>query len=226
MTTQRKRVGLGGLSHSAMPGAATGSGTLDNDFWAHDNPERLKLTELFTTGTGFGSGSGFGSTPKPAFGSTPNTGGGIFGNNNNNTSTASTGGFGGFGSTAQSSSTPFGSTSASQAPGLFGASKPLFGGSATTGTGGVFGNAPTTTNTTFGGGSTGLFGGASNTATNECQGTGGTPFSPHSEKEPGSSATNLYQSITFMQPYSKWSFEVSQLDPFEDANPNKFRNYV
>jgi nuclear pore complex protein Nup98-Nup96 len=43
----------------------------------------------------------------------------------------------------------------------------------------------------------------------ECPGTAVTAYQVTSEKEPNSVAVNNFQSITFMQPYQKYSFEVS-----------------
>lgn len=105
---------------------------------------------------------------------------------------------------------------------MFGAaSKPAFGTGASTG-GGLFGN--TSSGATFGQGNaqpSGLFGAQQSTAltsTNvaaDCQGTGNTPFQPLSEKEsPGGTATNNYQSISCMAPYSKYSYEVYSAEPY------------
>ncbi len=122
-----------------------------------------------------------------------------------NTATASnSSGFGGFGgNTANTGGSLFG-----------GASKPAFGA-----------QQPSTGGSLFGGGSnafgsnnqtTGAFGAAAPSstalATNvaECQGTGSTPFQAFSEKDtPSGTQTNHFQSITFMQPYKNYSFEVS-----------------
>ena len=127
------------------------------------------------------------------------------------TSTAGTsGGFGGFG-TNNNNNTSSGS--------MFGQStqKPAFGGGSTGG--GLFGS----------GNSGGGFGQTNNQATGafgvpvssalsqnstECQGSGSTPFSAFTEKEPNGTTTNHFQSISFMQPYKNFSFEVR---PFNDS---------
>ncbi|KAF9875976.1 nucleoporin sonb [Colletotrichum karsti] len=103
------------------------------------------------TGTGFGSGT----TTTGAFGSTnnTNTGGGLFGN--------TTGGFGG-----GTSSGGFGSNTNT----TFGAAKPAFGASTSTG-GGLFGANNNTTNTTTTSGFGGFGGG--NTTTNTSSPFGG-----------------------------------------------------
>ena len=151
-------------------------------------------TLLTYSDIGFGSSNttGFGAN-KPAFGSTTGTTGGS--------------GFGGFGSNAQTN-TPsgFGSGASSGGGGLFGGTKPTFG---STATGGLFGS---------GGSSGGGFGSNTQSApfgasgpvvnVNNCQGTGSTPFQVTSEKENNTNATNNFQSISFMQPYQMFSFEV------------------
>ena len=171
---------------------------------------RRKLTHAIPTGTGFGSttnnstSSAFGQT-RPAFGAanTTTSGGGLFGGGTATAGTSS--GFGGFG------------TSSNNAPsgGLFGqaAQKPAFG-SGTSG-GGLFGSG----NSTGGFGqnnnqTTGAFGAPMSSAlaqnNAECQGTGSTPFSAYTEKEgTAGNTTNHFQSISFMSPYQRFSFEVS-----------------
>lgn len=178
-----------------------------------NNPEP-SLTNV-SSPTGFGTNQG--SSPfgaKPAFGGATTSGGGLFGSN---TSTAGTStGFGGFGSTNNNTNptSAFGSSPSNTGGGLFGnaASKPAFGASTTSG-GGLFGggnNAFGSTNNQ----TTSVFGAPPSTALGgnnlECQGTGSTPFQAYTEKEgAGSSQTNHFQSISFMAPYSKFSFEVS-----------------
>lgn len=168
-----------------------------------------KLTLAFSIGTGFGAASSgaspFGSQNRPAFGAPAATsaGGGLFGGG---TATAGTfGGFGGFGGNAANNNT---------GGGLFGqpaAQKPAFG-AGTTG-GGLFGN-------NAGGGfgqpsnqTVGAFGGPANIGQNvpESQGTGSTPFQAFSEKEGTGSMTNHFQSISTMEPYKKYSYEVGSL---------------
>lgn len=164
--------------------------------------------------TGFGSNtqqpnqsqqtSLFGAA-KP-FGGTTSSGG-LFGN-----STATAGpstGFGGFGATntTANTSSPFGGATTGGA--LFGstASKPAFGTGGSSG--GLFGAGGFgTTNAQ----PTGAFGAPASTALSsvnpQTDGTGSTPFQPFTEKESGSAQTNHFQSISFMQPYQKFSFEV------------------
>ena len=171
---------------------------------------------------GFGSTnnnttSAFGAN-KPAFGATgAATGGGLFGST---TATAGGTGFGGFGANTANTSTTFGGGNTTTGGGLFGQAKPTFGAAAPATGSGLFGN--NAGNTGFGAGNTTaptLFGAAQGTALGgniaECQGTGSTPFNAVIEKEPnnntGSNVNNHFQSISFMQPYQKYSFEVSYL---------------
>ena len=159
-------------------------------------------------GTGFGASNtatnAFGAN-RPAFGaSTATSSGGIFGGNT--TTAGSSTGFGGFG-------TPAANTSG----GLFGgASKAPFGGT-TTGTG-LFGSS--TTGSGFGATNqqaVSVFGAPTSSAlsstTQESQGTGSTPFNAHVEKEAGMNTSNHYQSISFMQPYKNFCFEVKIHSP-------------
>ncbi|KAK9473972.1 nuclear protein 96-domain-containing protein [Dipodascopsis tothii] len=156
------------------------------------------------------SGFGFGaSAARPAFGApAANTGsafgstgttGGLFGNNANASTSTTTSPFGSsnaFGATNNSTSA-FGQPSTSAGTGLFGntANKPA------TGFGGF--GAPTTTpaSTGFGGSS---FSGSSIAPVN--QGTT-INYEPFREKEPANNVTNVYQSITCMPAYQKFSFE-------------------
>lgn len=159
----------------------------------------MELTVIRTTGTGgFGAAttnaSPFGQN-RPAFGApATTTSGSLFGST---TATAgSTGGFGGFGNTNNNTS----------GGGLFGAQKPAFGG------GGLFGSS-TTPNTGFSlnnNQQTSAFPISSALGGNnaECQGTGNTPFTAFTEKEATGGVTNHFQSISFMQPYKNFSFEV------------------
>lgn len=169
----------------------------------------------FSSPTGFGTNQG--SSPfgaKSAFGGTPTSGGGLFGSN---TSTAGTStGFGGFGGTNNTTNptSAFGSNTSNTGGGLFGntANKPAFGAGTTSG-GGLFGGG----NNAFGATNnqtTSVFGATQSTALGsnnvECQGTGSTPFQAYTEKEgPGNAQVNHFQSISFMAPYAKFSFEVS-----------------
>ena len=168
-------------------------------------------SKLTRDSPGFGTSNNNNSTTslfgnnKPTFGAAPaSTGGTMFGS----TQTGTTGGFGG---------ANFGQSSANQSSGFSFGQKS--GGFASTS------NAPGTS--LFGGGnpSTNAFGQSSNTnsfgagtalqnsAVPPSDGTGSTAFTPHIEKDSNVSGapTNHYQSITFMQPYQKYSFEVSKV---------------
>ncbi|KAJ5168383.1 uncharacterized protein N7482_003977 [Penicillium canariense] len=180
----------------------------------------------FGTGSGFGantqnqSGSLFGGTQNRAagFGTSNTPGGSLFGSTTPNTAGPSAfGSGGGFGSSAGATAGGFGS-SANTGGGLFG-SKPGGGfGTSNTGTGGFgstgsgFGTGASATNTAFGGSGTAFQG-----APPACEGTGGTPFNPFTEKDANSTATNHYQSISFMQPYSKFSFEELRLADYQQG---------
>ena len=48
-------------------------------------------------------------------------------------------------------------------------------------------------------------------------GTASTPFSPFTEKDNSSNVTNHYQSISFMQPYNKYSFEELRLGDYNQG---------
>lgn len=160
------------------------------------------------------------------FGTTNNPGGSLFGSSTTTPSTgfgsggATGGGFGtggAFGSTNNTNNT----TTTTPSGGLFGANKTSgfgatntapsgFGGGATAGFGA--GAGTTGTGTGFGGGGTAFQG-----ALPTCEGTGNTPFNPWTEKDSNTSATNHYQSISFMQPYSKWSFEELRLADYQQG---------
>jgi nuclear pore complex protein Nup98-Nup96 len=171
---------------------------------------------------GFGStnnqpNSLFGGNKPSGFGTTT-TSGGLFGNNTA-TSSGFGGGGGGFGSTgtAANTSTPsaFG-TNANTGNSLFGGNKPSTFGSTTntTSTGGAFGTGGGfgTTPNAFGGGSGTAFAGQ----VPAVDGTASTPFNPVTEKDPNNSATNnVYQSISYMQPYSRYSFEELRLADYQ-----------
>lgn len=106
----------------------------------------------------------------------------------------------------------FGGSNANTGGGLFGGgNKPAFGSQPATGGslfGGpnAFGSSTNQTTTPFGGAPLSSALGSNNT---ECQGTGSTPFQAFTEKEGATgNQTNHFQSITFMQPYKNFSFEV------------------
>lgn len=162
--------------------------------------------------------AGFGSTTQPAkpgFGSTggslfgggsttqnQGTGFGGFGSNNNNTQTSgfgggSTGGglFGGGQQTQNQSG--FGATSTGGGL-LGGGSNTGFGATATTGTGG-FGQTSTTS---------GFGQPQQQQQSAQNNGTGGTPFQPHSERDPGAtSGQQNFQNVVCQQPYTGFSPE-------------------
>ncbi|KAI9722883.1 MAG: hypothetical protein M1812_001331 [Candelaria pacifica] len=170
-------------------------------------------------GSSGGTGSAFGSTnnqtapfgaAKPFGTNTTSGSGSIFGSQTANAAPST--GFAGFGTSGNTTNTssPFGAASTSG--GMFGNNnKPAFGSN----TGNTSGNL-------FGGSNTGAFSSGNNTASGgpfgspastalgganpQSEGTGSTPFQAFTEKDVGNT-TNHFQSITFMQPYQKFSFE-------------------
>ncbi|KAF7717991.1 Nucleoporin NUP145 [Penicillium ucsense] len=229
--------GFGQTNQSSGFGTGTGFGAANTGTGFGSTPSAFGGATTGNTGgglfgntsSGFGAGtnSGFGSNTQStsAFGGAQNTRPGGFGTNTNTGSTLfgsttpNTGsGFGtgtGFGTTP--TTTPSFGGSANTNTGLFGANKPAtgFGASNTGGTG--FGSSGTTG---FGAGATSTGFGGTGTAfqgSQACEGTGGTPFSAFTEKDQTSSATNHYQSISFMQPYSKFSFEELRLADYQQG---------
>ena len=181
----------------------------------------LELTQIFTIGTAFASTPSNASVfaqNRPAFGApaTSSSGGGLFGGG---TATAgSSGGFSGFGTN---------NTNNASGGGLFGqgAQKPAFGsgntGSGLFGTGNTGGGFGQNNSQTSGAFSTPILG-----QNAECQGTGVTPFQPFTEKEGAGSATNHFQSISCMESYKPFSFEVSALSLLRaDVMLTRNRNY-
>ena len=182
------------------------------------------LTVARSAGFGSTQPGGFGA-PKP-FGTSTSTGGSIFGGGTGTgtgTSTATSGGgfgsFGGNASSTQQTSTPFGggANAASGGGSIFGGSgaKTGFGTASTPasgifsqGAGAGFGATPTPAPTT-----SGPFGAPASTAlgapTPPSEGSGGTPFQAYQDRDGPNSAMNHYQSISFMQPYQKYTTEVS-----------------
>ena len=190
---------------SDLPGTLSASETS-----SRHTPSAQKLT--FSTIGGFGAAnttpSLFASKPTSSFGaSTPSSGNSLFGGT---TATANSG----FGSgTAFGSNTSGGFGNSNNNTGSsfsFGAQKtPAFGsntGSTLFGAGGA--------GTTGGFSSTSPFGGSGTALSNQpvppSDGTNVAPFAPINEKEPNGSNIS-YQSISFMQPYQKYAFEVSSL---------------
>ena len=175
----------------------------------------LRLTIMSFSGSGFGATSSS-STPfgagKPAFSAGSTSTSGLFGS----TPSTSTPAFGGFG----------GNSTSNTSGGLFGAAnKPAFGatqssGGSLFGGGSVFGSPANQTTSAFGAPLSSALG--SNSA--ECQGTGSTPFSAYTEKEGTGSQMNHFQSISFMQPYRNFSFEVSIKIKTEDKSLKTYRN--
>ena len=174
-----------------------------------DSKHGVKKLIDFSTG-GFGTsantGGGLFGNSKPAFGGTSNTStGGLFGSANTTNTGFGSGGFGG------NTGGGFGATNTTTTPSFsFGANttqpKPAFGGGGLfgqggTGTTGGFGG--NTTTSPFGGGGTGT---ALNQPVGPSEGTGSTPFAATREKEVNGGSVD-YQSITFQPPYQKYSFE-------------------
>jgi nuclear pore complex protein Nup98-Nup96 len=157
----------------------------------------------------------FGAKPNPfgASTTTANTGGGggLFGAASQ--TTPAFGGTGGFGN-ANNTTSGF----------SFGQSKPAAFGAGATG-GSLFSSGQATANP-FGNTSSSPFGAGSGTALSPqpvppSDGTASTPFAVTVEKDtPTSSQSNAYQSITFQQPYQKYSFEELRL-----ADYNAGRRY-
>ncbi|KAI4121281.1 MAG: hypothetical protein LQ338_006447 [Usnochroma carphineum] len=166
-------------------------------YFSFDYPSSFRVIHIGAhsdVGLNLGFGA-TGSTSSPfggntsGFGTNTSSGGGLFGSN---TATAGTStGFGGFGGTGMSK------------PAFV--SQPATGGSFFGGGSNAFGSSNNQNTSAFGGASLGSALGSNA----ECQGTGSTPFQPVSEKEGTGNQTNHYQSITVMQPYKNFSFEVS-----------------
>ncbi|KIW15721.1 hypothetical protein PV08_05771 [Exophiala spinifera] len=183
------------------------------------------MDELTPLLVGFGntnntSGSLFGNKPASnPFGASTNTGGGLFGSSTttqqNTGFGGSTGGFGtnagtgGFGNNTGGSSFSFG-----------GANKPAFGASSSSTP--LFGQGGSGTTGGFGSGAFGASGSGtalSNQPVPPSEGTASTPYAPTLEKDASNQQSN-YQSINFMQPYQKYSFEELRL-----ADYNAGRRY-
>lgn len=181
-----------------------------------------ELTPLFT---GFGntsntSGSLFGNKPASnPFGTSTNTGGGLFGSSTTPQQNAGFGGStGGFGNNATTGG--FGGNTGGSSFSFGGANKPAFG--ASSGSTPLFGQGGTGTTGGFGSGAFGASG--SGTALSSqpvppSEGTASTPYAPTLEKDASNQQSN-YQSINFMQPYQKYSFEELRL-----ADYNAGRRY-
>ncbi|KAI9867781.1 MAG: Nuclear pore complex protein Nup98-Nup96 [Trichoglossum hirsutum] len=209
--------GFGGFGGSNNTGG--GFGTPGSTGFGGGNTSGGSL--FGNTSSGFGTGGGgfgantttstsnnlFGAKPS-GFGTAATTSGSIFGAS---TSTApASNAFGGFGSTTTNTTPAFGG--GNTGGNIFGGNKSGFG---TT-------NATGTTGTNIFGGGTGNAFGTNTNATpafpastalggtpEQCPGTGSTPFQPFTEKE--ANITNQYQSISFQQPYQRFSFEELRL---------------
>ncbi|KAK2731766.1 hypothetical protein FQN57_003173 [Myotisia sp. PD_48] len=204
--------GFGSTGFGNAP-SGTGFGSTASPFGNTSNTGNTSNAGgAFAAGSGgFGTGGGFGATtaqPNPifggqsrGFGTTPTSSStGTFGTNTQNTAFAapSFGTSGGFGSSPAAGSSVFGTKPTGF--GTSGQGGSVFGGStapATAGTG--FGTTPSTGFGTSGAATGGLA---------PAEGTANPVFSAHVDKDsPGSTTTNHYQSICFMQPYQKYSFE-------------------
>lgn len=185
-------------------------------------------SELTLSSTGFGnnantSGSLFGNKPaaNPFGSSATNTGGGgLFGSSTNTNAGA---GFGSTGGGFGNTNNAFGGNTNTGSTFSFGnTSKPAFGSS--TNSTPLFGQGGS--GTTGGFGSSNAFGTAgsgtalSNQPVPPSEGTASTPFAPTMEKDGTGNAASNYQSINFMQPYQKYSFEELRL-----ADYNAGRQY-
>ncbi|EAU35773.1 hypothetical protein ATEG_03971 [Aspergillus terreus NIH2624] len=145
-------------------------------------------------------------------GTATSSGGSLFGGG-----ATSGGGFGSGGGGGFRSSGATGGGFGSSGGGLFGNKTGGGFGSTTTTPGGGFGSSGG-----FGGGGGGTgFGSGTGTAFQQAippsDGTASTPFSAFTEKDGASSVTNHYQSISFMQPYSKYSFEELRLGDYNQG---------
>ncbi|MCJ1432977.1 Nuclear pore complex protein Nup98-Nup96 [Xylographa pallens] len=207
---QQPSTGFGGFGSNT--GTGFGQQPQNTGFGASSNTTGGNL--FGSGGTGFGTSSTAFGTSKPAFGSTSSST--LFGG-----TAAPTGGsaFGGFGANnSTTTSNAFGGASTAG-----GFNKPTFG--TGTSTGGIFGAAPSSGGG-FGQGTSqpaNPFGAPPSTAlgsnNTDCAGTGGTPFTPVTEKD-GTTLTNHFQTITFMPPYLKFSLEELRL-----ADYNQGRRY-
>ncbi|KAJ5544262.1 hypothetical protein N7513_007073 [Penicillium frequentans] len=215
--------GFGSTGTPAFGSSNTGTGTTGGGLFGSNTASSFgagsSASGGFGTNTNTQSGGLFGQNRPASFGAT-NTTGGVFGNNaaaggNAFGSTGSgfgTGNTGAFGSNTNTANTNTGGSLFGKTPGT---------GFGTTNTGSGFGSgtgfgATNTAASSGGFGSTGT-GTAFQGALPPCEGTGGTPFSAFTEKDTNTSATNHYQSVSFMQPYSKFSFEELRLADYQQG---------
>ncbi|KAK6344174.1 hypothetical protein TWF696_007816 [Orbilia brochopaga] len=179
--------GFGGFGQAAQ-NQSTGFGS--TGFGTNTQPSGFGSTGFGqSTAGGFGQNKGFGSTPAT-------TGGGLFGSN------TATSGFG-------SGTSGFGSNSNTTGG---------FGGTSTGA--GIFGSSTTGGTTGFGAGTqqqatTGFGNAAGNSSLQPpAQGTATSPFAAFTEKDQASSMTNHFQTISFQEPYTKWSLEELRLQDY------------
>ncbi|OAP59690.1 hypothetical protein AYL99_06988 [Fonsecaea erecta] len=220
-TTQN--TGFGGFGNNTNASTGFGTNTSTTGFGSSTATANPFGGSTFGPNTGgFGGNTNtsttlFGSKPSTnTFGSTTtNTGGGLFGSSNTNSGFGSTGGFG-------SNNNAFASNTGGTGFNFGGASKPAFGSSTNStplfgqggaGTTGGFGS----TSSPFGAAGSGTA--LSNQPVPPSEGTLSTPYAPTLEKEAAGLSSN-YQSINFMPPYQKYSFEELRL-----ADYNAGRRY-
>ncbi|KIW90195.1 uncharacterized protein Z519_08838 [Cladophialophora bantiana CBS 173.52] len=216
--------GFGGFGSNTNAGTGFGTNTSTTGFGSSTATANPFGSSTFGSNTGgFGgntntSGSLFGNKPasNPFGSTTTNTGGGIFGSSNTNTGFGSGGGFG-------STNNAFGSNTGGTGFSFGSASKPTFGSSNNStplfgqGGAGTTGGFGSTTSSPFGAAGSGTALGNQPVAPSE--GTASTPYAPTLEKEAAGLSSN-YQSINFMPPYQKYSFEELRL-----ADYNAGRRY-
>ncbi|OJD16402.1 hypothetical protein AJ78_03432 [Emergomyces pasteurianus Ep9510] len=217
---QQQGTGFGtGTGFGGTP-SGTGFGATSSPFGGTGNTG----SAFGSTSGGFGSGGGFGATntaqSNPMFGSqnkgfgaaATSTGGNLFGSTNAPSTTFGTSGFGGGGTGFGGTGTGTTGTGifAQQQPqqsgfGSAGQSSSMFGGASTGGAG--FGASA---GSGFGASGTALSGGVP-----PAEGTANPPFSTYTEKDQSTSATNHYQTISAMAPYSKYSFEELRVADYQ-----------
>jgi nuclear pore complex protein Nup98-Nup96 len=198
--------------------------------FAHPIDDRNSLQnntdKLTCKSSGFGptnnTTSLFGAKPATGgFGSSTTTGGGIFGSNSNNTTASGGFGSGGFGSSSTNTNNAFGSNNNSSGSFSFGgAPKPATFGSSTSNSTPLFGQGGAGTTGGFGSSSSPFGASGSGTALGAqpvppSTGTMTTAYAPTLENDGGNKSN--YQSINFMQPYSKYSFEELRLADYEQG---------
>ncbi|KIW35655.1 uncharacterized protein PV07_02340 [Cladophialophora immunda] len=219
-----QNTGFGGFGSNTNTSTGFGTNTSSTGFGSSTATANPFGGSTFGSNTGgFGgntntSGSLFGNKPasNPFGSTTTNTGGGgLFGSSNTNTGFGSGGGFG-------STNNAFGSNTGGSGFSFGSASKPAFGSS--TNSTPLFGQGGAGTTSGFGSTSSPFGAAGSGTALSNqpvppSEGTASTPYAPTLEKEAAGLSSN-YQSINFMPPYQKYSFEELRL-----ADYNAGRKY-